>query len=317
MGLIILSGILLIIIGVLVYRLIKKQQVDKQELSQYLAELNNVECILNTRKEELQQAAAQLQYLEEQKHSQEIQIETLKSSHQTLKTTQENEFQARKKELEIRTKLIADSEEQRCADQIIALRKNLEKVAAECDESKKQVHEALRQQQDYYNSILEPIRALQLGQWDKQKYCIELSDNDIQDIDYLLNAVSPRINNQDALGRIIWTVYVQKPLNEVLKKFGIEDVPGIYKLTNLKDGRCYIGKSTTVKTRIQNHFKGACGINTISDQKIHHEMRREGLNNWMIECITTCPKEELGEKEKYYIEFFNSRNYGYNIAIGG
>ena len=46
-------------------------------------------------------------------------------------------------------------------------------------------------------------------------------------------------------------------------------------------------------------------------------MLEEGLWNFTFEKICYCNKEELNEKEKYYIEFFDTTNYGYNIKAGG
>ena len=97
----------------------------------------------------------------------------------------------------------------------------------------------------------------------------------------------------------------------------IEEVCGIYKITNIENKKCYIGKSLNVKKRLQDHVKGALGIRTISDQKIHREMAREGIWNFRFELLCECEKEELSEKEKYYISYFDSQNYGYNIASGG
>ena len=46
-------------------------------------------------------------------------------------------------------------------------------------------------------------------------------------------------------------------------------------------------------------------------------MLEEGLWNWTFEKICDCGKDELNEKEKYYISFFKSQEWGYNIVSGG
>jgi hypothetical protein len=42
----------------------------------------------------------------------------------------------------------------------------------------------------------------------------------------------------------------------------------------------------------------------------------EGLENFTWEIVEVCPKEEQTEKEKYWIEFYHSDQYGYNIRKG-
>lgn len=45
-------------------------------------------------------------------------------------------------------------------------------------------------------------------------------------------------------------------------------------------------------------------------------MREKGLWNFRFELLEECPKDQLGEREKYYIEFFDSQSYGYNQVSG-
>lgn len=51
--------------------------------------------------------------------------------------------------------------------------------------------------------------------------------------------------------------------------------------------------------------------------KIYKAMRKYGVKNFLFETIEKCQANELDEKERYYIERYNSRNNGYNEAIGG
>ena len=46
-------------------------------------------------------------------------------------------------------------------------------------------------------------------------------------------------------------------------------------------------------------------------------MFEEGLENFTWEIVEVCPKEEQSEKEKYWIKFYHSDNYGYNGNAGG
>ena len=177
--------------------------------------------------------------------------------------------------------------------------------------------EKLSKYQNYYCSILEPVRALEREKDEMLYQTIQISEENKQDIAYLLNDVLPVLRHPDILCKLIWSEFIQKPMNEMLARNAIEEVCGIYKITNIENKKCYIGKSLNVKKRLQDHVKGALGIRTISDQKIHREMAREGIWNFRFELLCECEKEELSEKEKYYISYFDSQKYGYNVASGG
>ena len=168
-----------------------------------------------------------------------------------------------------------------------------------------------------YETLIEPIKILEKEKLERMFYCLDISIQDREDIKYLLTVVAPNLKSKDAIPKIVWSEFFQKPTQELMKKLGIEDKPGIYKITNIETNKCYIGKSTKVRQRLIDHIKGAIGISTISDQKIHSAMREEGIWNFQFEKVCDCSKEELGEWEKYYIDFFNAREYGYNIASGG
>lgn len=140
------------------------------------------------------------------------------------------------------------------------------------------------------------------------------------DIGYLLNNVVHHLSNPDILYKLIWSEYIQKPTNEMLDYvLPNRDCPGIYKITNDRNKKSYIGRSTSVRKRLADHIKSAIGISTIANQKIHEIMREEGIWNFTFELIEECDKDKLNEREKYYIDFFQTADttYGYNQKAGG
>jgi hypothetical protein len=83
----------------------------------------------------------------------------------------------------------------------------------------------------------------------------------------------------------------------------------IYKTTNLLNSKIYIGKNIT-----NNNFYIGSGI------LLNRAIKKYGKENFIKEIIDTAETiEELNEKEKIWIAFYNSQNrdIGYNIAAGG
>ena len=234
------------------------------------------------------------------------------------KTEYQDEFFAqREKDKQQELERLFAQHQQEYINEIINLADEAELKKQEIREGIEHEKEKLSKYQNYYCSILEPVRALEREKDEMLYQTIQISEENKQDIAYLLNDVLPVLRHPDILCKLIWSEFIQKPMNEMLARNAIEEVCGIYKITNIENKKCYIGKSLNVKKRLQDHVKGALGIRTISDQKIHREMAREGIWNFRFELLCECEKEELSEKEKYYISYFDSQKYGYNVASGG
>lgn len=95
---------------------------------------------------------------------------------------------------------------------------------------------------------------------------------------------------------------------------------GIYKITNLINNKVYIGQSIEISKRWKAHISYA--NNKLSKEyntSIHNAIRKYGENNFKFEIIENCRKEDLDNKEKYWIKFYDSinRNKGYNLTTGG
>lgn len=149
---------------------------------------------------------------------------------------------------------------------------------------------------------------------------VRVNETNQDDIGYLLNNVVRHLSNPDILYKLIWSEYIQKATNEMLDYIlPQKDCPGIYKITNDRNKKSYIGRSTSVRKRLADHIKSAIGISTIANQKIHEVMREEGIWNFTFELIEECDKDKLSEREKYYIDFFQTADttYGYNQKAGG
>lgn len=147
---------------------------------------------------------------------------------------------------------------------------------------------------------------------------INFSQKDKDDINFLTNEVITRINNREILYKLIWSEYYQKPTNEMLNQLLPRGTTsGIYKITKKSTGQSYIGRSTDLKRRIIEHVKSVVGISSISDQYIHQKMREEGIWNYEFKIVEICDKSSLAEREKFYIKFFGTNEYGFNRNSGG
>lgn len=182
------------------------------------------------------------------------------------------------------------------------------------EKQENQIQLAVQNKQADYENLIAPFKLIEQEQQEKLFWCIQIPEVEREDIHFLLTTVAPQVRNRDIIPKLVWSEYIQKPTQELMKRVSIDDNPGIYKITNIKTNKCYVGKSTKVRQRLIDHIKGSVGISTIADQRIHHAMLEEGLWNWTFEKICDCGKDELSEKEKYYIDFFKAKDWGYNVV---
>ena len=166
-------------------------------------------------------------------------------------------------------------------------------------------------------AYIEALKAEEKRQQDRAFYIINLTEENKEDI-RVLRSIEDKIHNQEALNRLIYDVFIKKPLGELLLRIvGENTYGGIYKITNTDTQRAYIGRSTDIKKRLTEHVKGAFNISTIADQEIHRVMGREGVDKFSFEVLEKVEKEKLNEREKYWIDFYQTQSYGYNQNKGG
>jgi len=91
---------------------------------------------------------------------------------------------------------------------------------------------------------------------------------------------------------------------------------GIYKISNLVNGKIYIGQSVDVYDRIAHH-KAELRNNRHSNKYLQYSWNKYGEENFSFEIIESCKRNELNNREQYWISYYDSYNNGYNHTLGG
>ena len=200
------------------------------------------------------------------------------------------------------------------------LQRQLDDFIASAAETKKSVNEEieeLRSLLEDYKSKRDLINQAIVHEKEIHEqqdfYRIVLNESDKEDIQ-LLNTIEMRLHSREALYKLIYDIFYKKPLNDMINRvLQGKEFCGIYRITNLKTNEAYIGKSTNIKTRWQNHCKTAIGLDGMARTKIHSAMKEYGIDNFSFEVLEKCTKETYSEREKYWINFYETNVYGYNI----
>ena len=336
----------LIVIGFLGYKLLQKQKIDKEELEQYRLDIDTARTdrhlAMEQMREDIRRAAkykAEWQDYKEKAEYEAYKLEECKKDLQAaldvyqditenklkeIDNSMEEQRQKRQQELdndlqnrkELCEKALADTIRE-CEEQSDQCKQIAANIYEECNAKIKEYESATEFAASKFAGLQSALKQYEMERQARLFYTIQLPDEYKDDIEFLLTTVAAKVSHPDIISKLVWAEYVKPNLDDTFKRIEIKAEPGIYKITNIDNGKAYIGKSTDVKKRLTDHFKSSIGITSIANQAVHHAIRQTGFWNWSIEIITYCEKDKLSELEKYYIDFFQTNSFGYNKTGGG
>lgn len=91
---------------------------------------------------------------------------------------------------------------------------------------------------------------------------------------------------------------------------------GIYSITNLKNGKRYIGQSSNLAKRKTTHL-WLLRSGKHFNRHLQSAWNLQGESDFAIEVLELCSPEETNSKEIYYISKYDSMLNGYNLCAGG
>ena len=228
-------------------------------------------------------------------------------------------------------------------EQIATLRyeqdKVFEKRVQECDEKYQQhlddlqdninnvINKYLLQEQKIKDDLLtyekriaaqvENQKREELKKKDSDFYRLSLSNIEISDVCKLLD-LAYTISHPEILRKLIYKSYFENKMNNLLGRVvgANSEVSAIYKITHIDSGKTYIGQTTNVKERWRKQLKCGLGIDTPSTNLFYQGMIKHHPWNFTWEILEFCPKEKLNESEKYYIDLYQTKSWGWNSKGG-
>ena len=91
----------------------------------------------------------------------------------------------------------------------------------------------------------------------------------------------------------------------------------IYKIQNIINNHLYIGQTVkSLEKRFQQH-RNNYDKPYFSHLPLYRAFQKYGLENFIFEKVEEVENEKLDEREKYWINYYNSFYDGYNATLGG
>ena len=201
---------------------------------------------------------------------------------------------------------------------------NYGEVVKEYEEKKVRAKEKYDKVMEEYNTTItkkkEEIQNL-IEQFKKDEearkeadfYRIPISSAAKNDIDKL-KGVAAQLNNPATLYKLVWKEYVENGFNAMIGRVlgGDKDKSGIYKITNIKNQMVYIGQAVNIGSRWRTHVKRGLKAEEGTSNRLYTALWEEGVENFTFQVVEFCDRKDLTEREKFYISFYNTKEYGYN-----
>lgn len=310
---------------------IKERQVqdfsekEKKEISEMISK--NISSLQSREQEVRQQIEEKMKHMEQlnkQLSATNILLNEQRSRAQTyeqnLRLSAEQNAQKYEKDLRslAENKIAIENEEnQRKAK--IAHEEVVKTLNQQADIMRKQVQELQNQINEYtakQTAINEAIMRQRAIEEKQDFYRVCLAPETANDVE-ILNQARRNLKKPEIIDKIIYDNYIAKPVLEMIKRvLQNSTYSGIYKITCLKTGEIYIGKSTDVKNRWQQHCKSAFNCGSIASSLLHKKMQQYGIENFTFELLEVVPKDQLTEREKFYINFYQTKEVGLNERNG-
>ena len=297
-------GIVFLICGLFFFYKANQIEIKKSEQQEwYSQQLKNEITILQQRKNELI-------YSEIQK-KEEIQEE--------LSQFKKNKQQELEKDLQKEKQLAQLSIKKanaKASSEIEAIHQDLNNIRESAAQQKKEIQKDIDK---IKSSLSAGVEARLREQQKKDKinfYKLSINDADLADVKMLEN-LKASFHKPVVLSKLIWTQYFQKQMTELCDRvLGKKTICGIYKITNLNSEQCYIGQSVDVSKRWKDHCKCGLGIEASATNKLYNNMQKNGVWNFSFELLEECSRNLLNEKERFWIEMYQSDKFGLNTMKG-
>ena len=146
-------------------------------------------------------------------------------------------------------------------------------------------------------------------------YTLQLNDADKRDVAYL-QSIEYNLREPRPLRMLIWSTFYRDKANDLAARIGAVGASGIYKITHIDSGISYIGQARDIKERLVTHIKCSLGIDTPVTSQLYAFTREKGIDNFTFEVLEKCSINELNEKEKFYIDLYQTYDFGLNKTRG-
>ena len=198
-------------------------------------------------------------------------------------------------------------------ENVEAFKKQYEETVAHFMEQYRQMADNVRNMRAINDAAILAAKRAEEMKTAKDFYRIQLDDIDIEEIK-ALRSIEHLLRDKEPLNKVIWKCYYEKPTTDLIGRvIGGGVHTGIYKITEIETGKCYVGQAANLADRWKQHIKRGVGADTPTRNKLYPAMIAAGPENFTFEVIEECSRALLDEREDYWQDYFKAKEFGYSI----
>lgn len=221
----------------------------------------------------------------------------------------------KKETLDAKAIELEEAYKQKIADLVASYDIDLNKMQKTHDAAIEILQKDLEREKQIVRAANEARTRAEQEESEKEFYKMQIEDSDIPEIQRL-QSLALDLRSPDILFKLVWKEYYQQPLTKLINRVvGSAKTCGIYKITYVPTGKCYIGKSVDIAERWKKHVKCALRADKGS-APLYDEMFKLGVHNFSFEIIEKIPELELAQREAEWIDFYEADINGFNSMKG-
>ena len=198
-------------------------------------------------------------------------------------------------------------------ENVEAFQAQYEATVADFMEKYRQIADNVSAMRAINDAAVEAAKRAEEMKTEKDFYRIQLSEIDVDEIK-TLRSIEHLLRDKEPLNKIIWKCYYEKPTTDLIGRvIGVGMHTGIYKITEIETGKCYVGQAANLADRWKQHIKRGVGADTPTRNKLYPAMNAAGPENFTFEVIEECSRSLLDEREDYWQDYFKAKEFGYSI----
>lgn len=250
-------------------------------------------------------------------------IVTLQQEHEAWVKKMDNQLAVEKDKIQQQLDIFKQNTQYAMQNYISSMEDSYNSADADFDkkiEKKNQEYSKVSEELENIRATLSAATEARIREEEKKGnldfYKLQVTDLELDDIKKL-NSIKPMLHNPVILSKLIWSTYFQKPYKALCSRIlGENVVCGIYKITDLTTEQYYIGQSVDCGKRWADHIKAGLGIDNNGTNKLYKAMQAHGVENFTFELLESCERKLLDEKEKFFINLYQSDKFGLNVTKG-
>ena len=291
----------------------REEQINSQS-EQIRQEIHNMETMLEEKTKTYKQTQDEwLQRVQNLKESYERQREEITSSikEHALKEQQVMTEKLLQKQQEIEKEVQTLDDKYNLT--VVDYENKMFDIRCKFEAEEQDLNSQIIQKRNEINALIEQFKKDEEARKEADFYRIPITPAAQNDINKL-KGVAAQLNNPATLYKLIWKEYYENGFNAMIGRVlgNDKEKSGIYKITDIRNQMCYIGQTTNFKNRWRTHAKRAVKAEEGTSNRLYQDMWENGLENYTFQIVEICGKDKLTEREKFYIDFFNSKEWGFN-----